>query len=69
LRASVAYGALDGPGDFTKDAMRFVLSVVVGLFVYVWCECGVRVQGWWDCDAPVAYGALNGSGDLTKDAI
>ena len=22
---------------------RFDLSVVVGLFVYVWCECGVRV--------------------------
>ena len=40
--ASVVYGAMDGPGDLTK-ARSSDLSVVVGLSMYTWCECGVRV--------------------------
>jgi len=38
----VVYGAIDGSGDFSKDRI-FGLSIVVGLFIFAWSECGARV--------------------------
>jgi hypothetical protein len=39
----VVYGAMDRP--VISRRTRCDLSIVVGLFVYAWCECGVRVSG------------------------
>lgn len=37
MRCLIVYGAMNGLGDVFKDTICY-LDVVVGLFVYVWCE-------------------------------
>jgi hypothetical protein len=37
----VVYGAMDGP--VISRRTQCDLSIIVGLFVYAWCACGVRV--------------------------